>query len=155
MQRQLKMKQLPFLLLVSSLLLISGCSDIYQLSTIKDDTKVEVVVSSIDDKIVTALKDATKEDCITLYKIFAGVASYSENSSHFTQTQQVFILLDKVEDDYGWNHKKYPDLTACIKDDLKSKNFATPKDIDGDIRKLIIDTFNGYAESCKKVAQGK
>lgn len=152
MKRKLRLKLT--LLSVLFLSLVSGCTNLYQFQDTSSPTEV-VVQSPIEDKIISSLNNATRDDCITMYTFFAGLSLYIEKTTVLSTTPQFFGLLDKVEKDYGWSKEKYKDLTDVIEADLKAKNLAKPQTIDDTIRKDLVDTFRGYSEACKKAAEAK
>lgn len=116
-------------------------------------------------KLVTSLKDAPKEDCVTLYKLYSGVAMYIEKSSGVSTTTQVVALASDVAKDYGWVAGKYPDFKAIVKADLESqtfddkgevKNLSKPVELTNLAAKsILIESYKVYAEAAKVAAEGK
>lgn len=110
--------------------------------------------ASIND----SLKDASKEDCIFLAKVYFGLADYVAKSKNITKTQQIAPpgLVSSVVEDYGWDVKKYPAFTALIKKDMEEfLKLDTPKEIDSTLREQMVATFKVYGEGCRRAASNK
>lgn len=120
-----------------------------------DKPAVKAQANSLEDNIASSLKNATKDDCITIYKVFMGASEYFKYSTKLKNTLSCFDLIGKVEDDYGWSKEKYKDLTDCIESDLKQRGFALPKDVDANVRADLVNTFKQYADAVGKVIDSK
>lgn len=139
------MKILRIILL--SLLLslpLSGC--LYQFQT----TSVVSVNDEISQKIKVASKDVPPEDKVTLYKIFKGFSSLI-NSAIPDSTIDAWSQLDKVKQIYGWDTKKYPEVTAAVKEILDNPKynsgtpFKTPQKT-SEIKDKLVPVLESIAE---------
>ena len=142
------------LLLVS----VSGCGiySTFELPKFPSPDPTPVVVDTgVQKNIKLALADASKEDCATIYKFFAGMSLYLNKTDKITTTTQVVKLFSEVEKEYEWPKKKYPDLTVAINTDLRNQGYHQPKQLTDEIRKDLVDRFNQYAQACKQVYLSK
>lgn len=133
---------------------LSGCGLFELEKTVVDNTNTVVVNSDLQDKIVDSLKNASRSECVDLYKFFAGFALYLEKSTQIKSTSEIDGLFAKVQAEYGWQREKYRKLSDIIGEDLKDKFGVRPKDID-EVRDELIKTYNEYAEACKVAANSK
>lgn len=117
-------------------------------------------------KVVSALKNASKDDCIFLYKGYSGMSEYLIKSKNIVKTSQVLPptgIMVTFANDYGWT-PKYPELTQVVKEDLgsfkfkvgdKEVGFDDVHDISDEERKVLSDRFSLYAAGSKIAAEGK
>jgi hypothetical protein len=154
--------------IIASLALLSGC--IGNLDTSKLNLNLPSLPvnngnsENIKDErdlfagINEALKDASKEDCVFLAKVYFGLADYIAKSKNITKTQQIAPpgLVSSVVEDYGWDVKKYPAFTALLKADMeKTLKLDTPQEIDSTLREKMVATFKIYGEGCRRAASNK
>ncbi len=149
------MKQLLILPLLFSVCFV-GCG----LFTVEvkfptDKPAIKASASPLEDKFFEALKNAPKEDCIVIYKIFVGASEYCTHSKKLGNTLDCFNLLDKVEDDFGWDKEKYKDLTDIVEANLKSRGFENPTKFDDSVRASIVSTFKEYSDIVRKIIDSK
>ena len=150
------MKKLLILPLLLSFCFVSGCGLFtVEIKVPTDKPAIKASANPLEDEIVAALKDAPKEDCIVIYKIFRGAAEYFTHSKKLGNTIDCFDVLGKVEDDFGWEKEKYSKLTDIIEADLKSKEFLNPTKFDEDVRTKIVKTFQEYSDIIRKVIESK
>lgn len=149
-------KVIVYFSILSIIISLNGCG-LYKFkdTTSSSKDKVEIVVSDVEGKIIDSLKDASKEDCILIYKIFSGCASYVEKSTKLSTTLEVFKLIGTVEKDYGWNNEKYKDLTDVIEKDLTEKGFQKPQELTSEVKNNVIKTLKGYSEAVRKATLKK
>lgn len=137
-------------------LTVSGCGVIEFDNTKldnKDNTEV-VVIHEVNKDMVAVLKDVPLEDCIKLYKVFAGAYQYVDVTDKPQTTKELFDLIDRVQKDYKWDKEKYPKLTDVVEKDLLSKGFEDDKEIVSN-KKLVVDTFCVYANSILEAMKDK
>ena len=74
----------------------------------------------------------SKEDKLTIYKLFAGSAEYLNNCKSLQATQQFDPILGRVQSSYGWNREKYPAFTDAVSEYLVSVGYNQPKPLTTD-----------------------
>ncbi len=119
--------------------LFSGC--LYKLPDFPDN----ISPAKLSQEVSTILKDAPKEDLSTLIKIFRGAASYC-NSSQVATTPKLFGVFDDVQEDYGWDKKKYLELNKIILRELTAIEAQKPKPISeakGDLSRIFNEIADG------------
>ena len=108
-----------------------------------DDSKtsnVSDVFSSIE----------SKEDKLTIYKLFAGSAEYLQNCKSLQATQQFDPILGRVQSSYGWDREKYPEFTDAVSEYLVSVGYDEPKPLTTEEqRKNFPNVFQSLAEATK------
>jgi len=108
-----------------------------------DDSKtsnVSDVFSSIE----------SKEDKLTIYKLFAGSAEYLQNCKSLQATQQFDPILGRVQSSYGWDREKYPEFTDAVSEYLVSVGYDEPKPLTTEEqRKNFSNVFQSLAEATK------
>jgi len=110
---------------------------------IGDDSKI----SKVSDVFSTI---QSKEDKLTIYKLFAGSAEYLQNCKSLQATQQFDPILGRVQSSYGWNREKYPEFTDAVSEYLVSVGYDEPKPlITDDQRKNFSNIFQSLAEATK------
>lgn len=115
-------------------------------------------VRGLFGKIDSSLKDASKEECLLLAKMYLGLAEYLKHATGITTTQQIAPpgLVTAIAKDYGWNPGKYPTFTAVIDEDMESElKVSEPKNIDDSLRAKMIECFSVYGEGCRRAASNK
>lgn len=151
--------------LLASALFLTGCGlyDTVDVAPNPQPTVTVVVDTSLASKIKASLKNASREDCIKLYKFCSGLSSYLKSiNDDDMQTDKIFNkTLDDVQKQYSWDRAKYPEYTDVIEADLKARNLAEPHklgDINTDGKKykdVITEAFDNYSEILKDIIQGK
>ena len=92
----------------------------------------------------------SKEDKLTIYKLFAGSAEYLNNCKSLQATQQFDPILGRVQSSYGWNREKYPAFTDAVSEYLVSVGYNQPKPLTTDQqRKDLANIFKSLAEATK------
>jgi len=92
----------------------------------------------------------SREDKLTIYKLFAGSAEYLTNSKSLQSTQQFDPILGRVQSSYGWNREKYPAFTDAVSEYLVSVGYNEPKPLTTDQqRKDFANIFKPLAEATK------
>lgn len=129
--------------------------DKQQAEQVQNIRVVDGKLSDVQAKIVDSLKDATKSDLETIYKIFSGAALYVENSSKLTKFSEVIKLILAVEEDYKWQTETYSKLTDVIEQDLLAKNYEDDKELDVANKKLVVDLFKEYSDAVLIVLKEK
>tara|TARA_Y100000361_G_scaffold150016_1_gene165049 strand:+ start:733 stop:1152 length:420 start_codon:yes stop_codon:yes gene_type:complete len=110
---------------------------------IGDDSKI----SKVSDVFSTI---QSKEDKLTIYKLFAGSAEYLQNCKSLQATQQFDPILGRVQSSYGWNREKYPEFTDAVSEYLVSVGYDEPKPLTTDEqRKNFSNIFQSLAEATK------
>lgn len=105
-----------------------------------DIDKVSKVFSEIE----------SKEDKLTIYKLFAGSAEYLQNCKSLQATQQFDPILGRVQSSYGWNREKYPEFTDAVSEYLVSVGYDEPKPLTTDEqRNNFSNIFQSLAEATK------
>lgn len=135
--------------------LFSGCG-LFEME--KQDEKVVVVdgkLSDVQTKIVDSLKDATKSDLETIYKIFSGASLYVENSSKLTKFSEVIKLISAVEEDYKWQTETYSKLTDIVELDLQARLYEDDKELDDKVKKEVVAIFKSYSDAVLIVLKSK
>lgn len=136
----------------------SGCG-LFEID--KDKQQIEKVVvvdvklSDVQTKIVDSLKDATKEDCEKIYKIFAGASMYVDNSSKLTKFSEVIKLIADVESDYKWQTETYSKLTDIVESDLQARLYEDDKELDDKVKKEVVAIFKSYSDAVLIVLKNK
>ncbi|MAR66600.1 MAG: hypothetical protein CL833_05040 [Crocinitomicaceae bacterium] len=119
--------------------------------------KEEVAVVSTDEsnsflsKITEEFKKIeNKDDKATIYKLFAGAASYLEVCESLDGTYQFDPILARVQNSYGWNREKYPDFTDAVSNYLVDVNYDDPKPLTTKQERLdFAKIFKNLAEATK------
>lgn len=92
----------------------------------------------------------SREDKLTIYKLFAGSAEYLQNCKSLQATQQFDPILGRVQSSYGWNREKYPAFTDAVSEYLVSVGYNEPKPLETDQqRKDFANIFQSLAEATK------
>lgn len=92
----------------------------------------------------------SREDKLTIYKLFAGSAEYLKNSKSLQTTRQFDPILGRVQSSYGWNREKYPAFTDAVSAYLVSVGYNEPKPLTTDQqRKDFANIFQSLAEATK------
>ncbi|MCP4442759.1 MAG: hypothetical protein GY810_27960 [Aureispira sp.] len=105
-----------------------------------ETSKVSEVFSSI----------GSKEDKLTIYKLFAGSAEYLQNCKSLQATQQFDPILGRVQSSYGWDREKYPEFTDAVSEYLVSVGYDEPKPLTTEEqRKNFSNVFQSLAEATK------
>ena len=92
----------------------------------------------------------SREDKLTIYKLFAGSAEYLQNCKSLQATQQFDPILGRVQSSYGWNREKYPAFTDAVSEYLLSVGYNEPKPLETDQqRKDFANIFQSLAEATK------
>lgn len=109
-------------------------------------------------KIKDSLKNATKDDCIFLYKVYAGASEYVKNASGLKNTSDVFPpngIMKTVAVDYQWVSGKEKDFTDLVEADYIAQDLKKPQELTATIREKLVSSFAVYAEGCRQAAEGK
>ena len=134
----------------------TGCG-LFELET-KNQTIVVDTTSSTTDiqkKIIDSLRDATKADCETIYKVFSGISMYAENSSKLNKFSDVLKLIHAVEEDYKWSTDTYTKLTDVIESDLTERGYAEDKELNSKTKEEVIGIFKEYSDAVLVVLKAK
>ena len=92
----------------------------------------------------------SREDKLTIYKLFAGSAEYLKNSKSLQTTRQFDPILGRVQSSYGWNREKYPAFTDAVSAYLVSVGYNEQKPLTTDQqRKDFANIFQSLAEATK------
>ena len=92
----------------------------------------------------------SKEDRLTIYKLFSGSAEYLNNCKSLQATQQFDPILGRVQSSYGWNREKYPEFTDAVSEYLVSVGYDKPKPLTTEEqRKNFSNIFQSLAEATK------
>lgn len=106
--------------------------------------------SEIDNVSQVFSEIESKEDKLTIYKLFAGSAEYLDNCKSLQATQQFDPILGRVQSSYGWNREKYPAFTDAVSEYLVSAGYSQPKPLTTDQqRKDFANIFKSLAEATK------
>ena len=127
------------------------------------NTKVVVDndVRELTPKLVASLKDASKEDCLFLAKVWLGLADYMEHNNSITNTADLFPpkgVIVTIRDSYKWKVGSASEFTKITKEDMESEkglNVLLPKEIDDTLRGEIVKTFRCYGNAALRAAEGK
>ena len=104
-------------------------------------------ISKVSDVFSTI---QSREDKLTIYKLFAGSAEYLQNCKSLQATQQFDPILGRVQSSYGWNREKYPEFTDAVSEYLVSVGYDEPKPLTTDEqRKNFSNIFQSLAEATK------
>lgn len=147
------MKKLILLLCLT--LPLSGCSQLLPIDWSKvnqSDTQTSSEVNSeIVAKIKAASKDIPEADRITLYKMYAGYASFIKSAIPQT-TASALENFGKVREIYGWQVDKYPEFGKAQKEILTNEkytggvNYAKPQklsDVGENLHKIVLSIAEG------------
>lgn len=92
----------------------------------------------------------SREDKLTIYKLFAGSAEYLKNCKSLQATQQFDPILGRVQSSYAWDREKYPEFTDAVSEYLVSVGYNVPKPLTTDEqRKDFANIFQSLAEATK------
>jgi len=129
-----------------------------------DEEKIEDK-NGVIPKIISSLKDASKDDCIFLYKMFRGLSDYIKNAQSIKNTAQILPptgIIKNVREDYGWQEGKFSSFTETIKSDMQQYRFKNSKNEDvglddvqelkTDVKDTLVKIFKLYAEGCRQAA---
>lgn len=116
-----------------------------------DATPQIVASDSKIDKVSESFSEIeSREDKLTIYKLFSGSAEYLNNCKSLQATQQFDPILGRVQSSYGWNREKYPAFTDAVSEYLVSVGYNTPKPLTTDQqRKDFANIFKSLAEATK------
>lgn len=134
-------------LLISAALLLPGCllpTDLVNLSKVE-----QTELAQVSKDISAQLENASKEECETLYKLFEGIALYLGDSKNDKTTADVFALFNKCQADLGWQKEKYAKLSDVVEAHLKGLGLEENKNVDADVRKILIQAFHDFAAGAK------
>jgi hypothetical protein len=155
-----------WLLILASLFTLGRCD--INLNRIdvapKNDARV-VGVASVDSSvqtIVDSMKDVSKEDAETCYKVFSGLALYLEQTKKVQTTLEAFTLVQTLQTDFGYTREKYKPYTDAVEKFLIDKGYKKVKKITDAsasetevVRSTIVADIRVIAEAAKVVMNGK
>jgi len=153
-----------FLILALSTLLISGCEIKIPLDTsfLKIDTNQndnQQIKTNTNEVIGVkeALKNATKQDCLDVYKLFKGFSNYINRTTDTKNTSQLFTKFAGVRKDLGWVDGRLVDLQRFTSSNIMqqpfvkvSNNQIMPETFTEDLRIKFAKLYSDYAEGAKQ-----
>lgn len=119
------------------------------------------IENDLTPKLVDSLKNASKDECLFLAKMWLGIAEYMEHNKSITNTADLFPpkgVIVSLRDSYNWKVKTVEEFTKLTKEDLESEkglNALLPREIDDEYRKKIVRTCRIYGEAALKAASNK
>jgi hypothetical protein len=148
--RTLLLKLTPLFL---CLILLTGCGKI-KIDWVDDGAdNSPAYVSAIEQ----SLGDRTKDECLYLYKFYAGGAQYVHNAYEKVGTTDKWeSLVQEVHKDYKWELQKDADFTEALRKELETRGFADPKSLsDVATRTALEKVLNETAEGALRAADKK
>ena len=142
------------ILLIILVPLFSGC--LYNNLTFKEEKKTNA--STVSSDIVTDIRNKTKgvskEDAITLYKLFKGY-SFLINNATPDSVLNANNQLERAQQIYGWEKNKYPEVGATLKEYLigNKKDVLFPS-IDMSKPHKVIDVKEPLSKLFDSMAEG-
>lgn len=120
--------------------------------------KVELSTNATEMKKV--LKDVNKDDCLTLYYLFSGMAEYNSKYQGLTKNSQAFDLFKVVKQRYGkedgWLDKKDgPSPNDLIESELLKLEMDKPQDFTEESRQKFVKLFEEFSEGALSAYKGK
>lgn len=116
--------------------------------------------NGIIPKLVTALKNANKEDCEKLYMFYSGIRGYLEHTKKIVNTTELNPpkgVIVVIRNDYEWPKGKLPEVTALIHSELALVGIDTPQDmsVGTDVRKRLIISLKAIEEGFRQALSAK
>lgn len=109
-------------------------------------------------KIKESLKDASKADCLFLYKVYSGASEHVKNATGLKNTSDIFPptgIMKTVATDYQWVSGKEKAFTDLVEADYIAQDLKKPQELTATIREKLVSSFAVYAEGCRQAAEGK
>lgn len=163
------LQQLSKIILIITL----ACSSVGCLTNDIDLSKIKIpdfnshvepdapVKSDLTPKLIESLKDASKEECLFLAKMWLGIAEYMEHNKSIKNTADLFPpkgVIVTLRDSYNWKVKTVEPFTKLTKEDLESEqglNALVPREIDDEYRIKLVRTCRIYGEAALQAASNK
>jgi hypothetical protein len=116
--------------------------------------------SSYVADVIESLEDSDKEDCLYLYKFYAGGAEFiKKNGAKLGTTDKWENVAQRVHKDYGWLdnnlESENPEFSKTLRKELEERGFKQPKQIDRDVTDELVDVLTETAEGALKAAESK
>lgn len=130
-----------YLFLIACVFLVAGCRTSAQLSPIGSDVEISEELEIVQEEFQAI---ESREDKLTIYKLFAGAGDYLSVCEDLSDTSQFDVLLAKVQTSYGWNRERYPEFTDAVSDYLISVDYDEPQLLNSsrkrrDFAKIFLD----------------
>lgn len=104
--------------------------------TIKEDQASKELSSSLKSVKEEFEKIESKDDKLTIHKLFSGAANYLKCCKTIVQTNQFDPILARVQSSYGWQREKYTKFTDAVSEYLVSVGYDKPKELSTEKEKL-------------------
>lgn len=113
------------------------------------------VTPQISFDIRDSLKDATEEDCKTLWGLTSGLALYTEKQQTLKTSGQIRDLLDKAAIDLGWTAGRYVKFTDTVEVHLISLKLDDNKALDNETKTVLVKAWKDISNGCQLAIEAK
>lgn len=141
-------RKINYVFLIALLFSFSGCV-VYKdpPSVVVNDNETAEELKEVE-KIFNSIE--SQEDKLLIHKMFSGAAEYLVNCETMQITAAFDPILGKVQNSYGWDRERYPELTDAVSDYLVSVGYQEPKKLESSKdRKDFAKIFQDLAEATK------
>ena len=141
-----------------SLLILSGCIypslDTLQVNLNKPFGDSGVVQDELSLKICDSLNGVNQQDCRELYTQCKGFSEYTKVTKLKT-TGELFQLIGKVQNDFGWTKESCKEFTNIVEHELTVLGFEENKQLTDNVRTMLVKFFDSISEGCKVASKLK